>query len=161
MAISVNRVTLVGNVGADPEVKGTGDGFVTLNVATSETWKDRDTGERREKTEWHRVVVFNKAASEFAKKYVKRGDLVYVEGRIESRKWSDNEGVERTVYEIVVPAFEGVLKSMPRDGGNRQESRSESRSERREDRGVSDRGRSSGGYGGGGFSRDLDDDIPF
>ena len=158
MAISVNRVTLVGNVGTDIERKGRDGGFVTFSLATSKSWRDKDSGERKEKTEWHRVVVFNKAAADFADKYVKKGDLVYVEGSVETRKWTDNEGAERYATEIVVHPFEGVLQSMSRSGGgSRQE---EPRQEqRREERREPARG---GGYsGGGGFSRDLDDDIPF
>jgi len=154
MAISVNRVILVGNLGSDPERKGKDGGFVTFNIATSKSWKDRDTGEKREKTEWHRVVVFNKIAADFAEKYVKKGDMVYLEGSLETRKWIDNEGVERYSTEVIVHPFEGVLQSMSRSGGgSRQEE------PRQEERREPVRG---GGYsGGGGFSRDLDDDIPF
>jgi len=154
MAISVNKVILVGNVGTDVERKGKDGSFVTFSLATSKSWRDRDSGERKEKTEWHKVVVFNKQAAEFADKYVKKGDMVYLEGCIETRKWTDNDGVDRYSTEIVVHPFEGLLQSMSRSGGgSRQEE------PRQEERREPARG---GGYSGGGsFSRDLDDDIPF
>lgn len=153
MAISVNKVILVGNLGSDPERKGKDGGFVTFNIATSKSWKDRDSGERREKTEWHKIVVFNKAAADFADKYVKKGDMVYLEGCIETRKWTDNEGIERYSTEIVIHPFEGVLQSMSRSGGGSRQEESRREEPRREQT------RTYGG--GGGFSQDLDDDIPF
>lgn len=150
MAISVNRITLVGRVGKDPERKGSGDGFAVFSVATSLRWRD-SSGQSQEKTEWHSVTVFNKNAAKFALDYVKKGDEVYIEGRIESREYDDRDGRKVRVWEVIVPPFEGVLQSnRKRDGGG--DSRDSGRDDSRF--GASDRSRE-------GFSRDMDDDIPF
>ncbi len=160
MAGSLNKVQLIGNVGADPEIRRTQDGrpIANLRIATSESWKDKNTGERREKTEWHTVVCFNEGLCKVIEQYVGKGDKLYIEGQLQTRKWQDQEGNDRYSTEIVLQAFNGtltMLSSPNRDGGG--------------DRGGSrDDGGSSGGNGGGGsrgggggFSRDLDDDIPF
>lgn len=154
MAINVNRVTLVGRVGQDPEHKGTGDGFVTFSLATSQRWRDSGSGESREKTEWHNIVVFNKNAAKYARDYIRKGDEVYVEGRIESREYDGQNGERRKVYEIVVPPFEGVIQAnhKSRDRGD-GDSRSSGRDQDRQNYGRSS--------GGGSLSRDMDDDIPF
>ncbi len=110
MAGSVNKVILIGNLGRDPEVRHTTDGkpICNLNVATSESWKGR-AGERKERTEWHRVVIFNEKLSEIAGKYLSKGSKVYLEGQIQTRKWTDQSGQERYTTEIVLPTFGGVM----------------------------------------------------
>ncbi len=148
MAGSVNKVILIGNLGKDPEVRKTQDGksIVTFSVATSETWKDRNTGERREKTEWHRVVVFSEGLARVAEQYLRKGSKVYVEGQLQTRKWTDQSGQEKYTTEIVLQGFNSALTMLDgrRDGG-------------------------SGDFGGGrdalpaggGQSFELDDEIPF
>ena len=111
MAGSVNKVILVGNLGKDPEVRNTQDGskIVNLTLATSETWNDRASGERKERTEWHRVVVFNDRIGEVVEKYVRKGSKLYVEGAVQTRKWTDQAGVEKYTTEIVIGRFRGEL----------------------------------------------------
>lgn len=111
MAGSVNKVILVGNLGRDPEVRHTQDGtkIVHLSVATSESWKDRTTGERRDRTEWHRVVLFNERLGEVAEKYLKKGSKLYLEGQLQTRKWTDQSGVEKYTTEVVIQRFRGEL----------------------------------------------------
>ena len=156
MAGSVNKVILIGNLGKDPEVRSlnSGDKVVNLSIATSETWRDKATGERKEKTEWHRVVIFNDNIVKVAENYLKKGSTVYIEGQLQTRKWTDNSGAEKYSTEIVLQKFRGELTML---GG-------------RGDGGGSSGGygggeRSSGGRSGGGgrsdFSADLDDKIPF
>ena len=120
MAGSVNKVILVGNLGRDPEIRNTQDGskIVNLALATSETWNDRASGERKEKTEWHRVVIFNDRVAEVAEKYLKKGAKIYVEGALQTRKWTDQSGVEKFSTEIVIGRFNGVLTMLDtRSGG--------------------------------------------
>ena len=121
MAGSVNKVILVGNLGRDPEIRTTNDGMriANLNLATSESWRDKMSGERKEKTEWHRVVIFNDRLTEFAEKYLRKGSKVYVEGALQTRKWTDNAGVEKYTTEVVITRFRGELTSLDsaRDGG--------------------------------------------
>ena len=111
MAGSVNKVILVGNLGRDPEVRSTQDGakIVQLSLATSESWKDRATGERRERTEWHRVVIFNERLADVAEQYLRKGSKLYVEGQLQTRKWQDKEGQDRYTTEIVLGKFRGEL----------------------------------------------------
>jgi single-strand DNA-binding protein len=111
MAGSVNKAIIVGNVGKDPEVRTmqSGDKIVNLSVATSESWKDKASGERKERTEWHRVVIFNQGIAGIAEKYVRKGSKVYIEGQIETRKWTDGNGVEKYSTEIVLRPFRGEL----------------------------------------------------
>lgn len=111
MAGSVNKVILVGNLGRDPEVRSLSDGspVVNLSLATSESWKDKATGERRERTEWHRVVIFNENLANVAKNYLKKGSKVFLEGQLQSRKWTDQEGKEKTTTEIVLQRYRGEL----------------------------------------------------
>jgi single-strand DNA-binding protein len=153
MAGSVNKVILIGNLGRDPEVRSMQDGnkIVQLSVATSESWKDRNSGERKERTEWHRVVIFNERLAEVAERYLKKGSKVYLEGQLQTRKWTDKEGQDRYTTEVVLGRFRGELTMLDGrgDGGGGGG-----------DWGSSD---SSGGGGrapasGGG---DLDDEIPF
>ena len=153
MAGSVNKVILVGNLGKDPEVRRmtSGEPVVNLSIATSESWRDKASGERKEKTEWHRVVIFNKNLAEVAEKYLRKGAKVYVEGQLQTRKWTDKDGAEKYSTEVVLQNFRGELTML--DGRNGGE------------------GGGGGGFGGGrsgageapaSFQRDdLDDEIPF
>lgn len=124
MAGSVNKVILVGNLGRDPEVRRmtSGDPVVNLSVATSETWRDKASGERKEKTEWHRVVIFNKNLADVAEKYLRKGSKVYLEGALQTRKWTDKDGAEKYTTEIVLQNFRGelvMLDSRGEGGGGR------------------------------------------
>ena len=116
MAGSVNKVILVGDLGRDPEVRATQDGnkIVQLSVATSEQWKDRNSGDRKEKTEWHRVVIFNDRLGEVAERYLRKGSKVYLEGTLQTRKWTDKEGMERYTTEVVLGKFRGELTMLDR-----------------------------------------------
>jgi single-strand DNA-binding protein len=167
MAGSVNKVILVGNLGRDPEIRtlGSGDKVANLRIATSETWRDRSSGERKEKTEWHQVVIFNENLVKVAENYLRKGAKVYVEGSLQTRKWTDQQGVEKYSTEVVLQKFRGELTML--DGRGQGE-------------GAGDEGGYGGGrsdYGGGGgfqsggraqssgpresFAADLDDEIPF
>ena len=121
MAGSVNKVILVGNLGRDPEIRSTQDGLriANLNLATSESWRDRNSGERKERTEWHRVVIFNENLVTIAEKYLRKGSKIYVEGALQTRKWTDNAGVEKYSTEVVLTRFRGELTMLDgaRDGG--------------------------------------------
>src|SRR5215467_8671834 len=121
MAGSVNKVILVGNLGRDPEIRSMQDGnrVANLAVATSESWRDRVSGERKERTEWHRVVIFNERLAEIAEKYLKKGSKVYLEGALQTRKWSDQSGQERYMTEIVLNRFRGELTMLDGAGGGR------------------------------------------
>lgn len=123
MSGSVNKCILVGNVGKDPEVRRmtSGDPVVTLSLATSESWRDKGSGEKQEKTEWHRVVIFNKHIAEVAEKYVKKGSKVYVEGQLQTRKWTDKDGAEKYSTEVVLQNFRGELMLLDsRNGGGEE-----------------------------------------
>ena len=127
MAGSVNKTIIIGNVGKDPEVRSTQDGreIATLTIATSESWKDKNSGEKKEKTEWHKVVVFNEGLVKLIKNYVKKGSKLYVEGALHTRKWTDKDGVERYTTEIVLQCFGGsitMLSSAGSGGNNSSES---------------------------------------
>src|ERR1700710_1447386 len=160
MAGSVNKVILIGNLGADPEIRSltSGDRVANLRIATSENWRDRSSGERKEKTEWHRVVVFNENIVKVCEQYLRKGAKVYVEGSIQTRKWSDQSGVEKFSTEIVLQKFRGELTMLDGRGDN------------------AEAGEGGGGYSGGfssgpraqqsprppqDFSAALDDEIPF
>ncbi len=164
MAGSVNKVILVGNLGKDPKVStlNSGDKVVSFTLATSETWKDKNSGERREKTEWHNIVIYNENLGRVVEQYCKKGSKVYLEGQIQTRKYNDQSGAERYITEIVLQRFRGELQLLDGRGGG----------EGRDSIGAEDRapsfGRSSpaerrpamaGGSGGGG--ENFDDDIPF
>lgn len=120
MASSVNKVILIGNLGKDPEVRNSPEGgkIVTFSIATSETWKDKATGERKDKTEWHRVVVFNEKIGEIAERYLRKGSKVYLEGQLQTRKWTDQQGVERYMTETVIGRFRGELTLLDSKGSN-------------------------------------------
>jgi single-strand DNA-binding protein len=119
MAGSVNKVILVGNLGKDPEIRRTQDGrpIANLTVATSETWRDKNTGERKEKTEWHRVVIFNEGLCKVVEQYVKKGSKVYIEGALQTRKWTDQQGVEKYSTEVVLQGFNSTLTMLDGRGG--------------------------------------------
>jgi single-strand DNA-binding protein len=119
MAGSVNKVILIGNLGADPEIRRTQDGrpIANLRVATSESWRDKATGERREKTEWHRVVIFNEGLCRIAEQYLKKGSKVYLEGALQTRKWTDKDNIERYSTEVVLQGFNSQLTMLDRAGG--------------------------------------------
>jgi single-strand DNA-binding protein len=158
----VNKVILVGNLGDDPEARSLNNGgeVVNLRVATSESWKDRE-GNRQERTEWHRVVIFNENLGKVAKSYLRKGSKVYLEGQIQTRKWQDQSGADRYSTEIVLQRFRGELVLLDSRGGGGGE-----------DFGGGSGGSESGGFGGGSggnrqprpaaaFDSDLDDDVPF
>ena len=119
MAGSVNKVILVGNLGKDPEIRRTQDGrpIANLSIATSETWRDKNSGERKEKTEWHRVVIFNEGLCKVAEQYLKKGAKIYVEGSLQTRKWTDQSGQERYTTEVVIGRFNGALTMLDTRGG--------------------------------------------
>jgi single-strand DNA-binding protein len=172
MAGSVNKVILVGNLGADPEIRrlNSGDPVVNLRVATTETWRDRNSGDRQERTEWHRVVIFNDNLAKVAEQYLKKGAKVYIEGQLQTRKWQDQSGQERYSTEVVLQKFRGELQMLDSrgQGGDSQVGYSggnQNPGGGGQGRSGSDFGQSGpgdrGGGSGGGFSRDLDDEIPF
>ena len=164
----VNKVILVGNLGADPEVRRmpSGDPVVNLRIATSETWRDKNSGERKEKTEWHQVVIFNDQLAKVAEQYLKKGMKVYIEGALQTRKW-EKDGIERYSTEVVLQKFRGELQMLDARGqGGEGGSVGYSGGGRGSDFGQSgpNEGYSRGGggnQGGGGTSRELDDEIPF
>lgn len=154
MAGSVNKVILVGNLGADPEVRrlSSGDPVVNLRIATSESWRDKASGERKEKTEWHSVVIFNDQIAKVAEQYLRKGMKVYVEGALQTRKWQDQSGQDRYSTEVVLQKFRGELQMLDAPG------------ERQDSKPKRSYGEESGGMYGGSTSRvaaDLDDQIPF
>ncbi|MCJ8322321.1 MAG: single-stranded DNA-binding protein [Rhizobiales bacterium] len=165
MAGSVNKVILVGNLGADPEIRHTQDGrpIANLRIATSESWKDRSTGERREKTEWHRVVIFNEGLCRIAEQYLRKGSTVYIEGQLQTRKWQDQQGQDKYTTEIVLQGFNSTLTML----GGRNDNQSSGGYAGGGQQQVTDPYAQSGSSGGGGYSApqgaapDLDDDIPF
>ena len=170
MAGSVNKVILIGNLGRDPEVRSFQNGgkVCNLRIATSESWKDRNTGERKEKTEWHSVAIFQEGLVRIAEQYLRKGSKVYIEGQLQTRKWQDQSGADRYSTEVVLQGFGGTLTMLDgRDGGGSGGGGGGG--------GYDDRGAGGGGYdggydsgpsgggsgGGGGSSRDIDDEIPF
>jgi single-strand DNA-binding protein len=171
MAGSVNKVILVGNLGADPEIRrlNSGDPVVNIRIATSESWRDKTSGERKEKTEWHSVVIFNDQLAKVAEQYLKKGMKVYVEGQLQTRKWQDQTGNERYTTEIVLQKFRGELQMLDARGqgeGGQVGNYAGGSSSRGSDFGQSGPGESAnrgggGNKGGGGSSRELDDEIPF
>jgi single-strand DNA-binding protein len=150
MAGSVNKVILVGNLGADPEVRQfpNGGSVCNLRVATSERWKDRNSGEQREKTEWHRVAIYSEGLVRVAEQYLKKGSKVYLEGQLETRKWQDKDGNDRYTTEVALRNFNSSMVMLDARGGGGSNDRVEG--------GMSDQSGSAGGQ-----SYELDDDIPF
>jgi single-strand DNA-binding protein len=168
MAGSVNKVILIGNLGRDPEVRSFQNGgkVCNLRIATSETWKDRATGERKERTEWHSVAIFNEALAGVAERYLRKGSKVYIEGQLETRKWQDQSGQERYTTEVVVRPYRGELTMLDGrgEGGAMSGGMSGGMGESGGRSGGYDDplgGGMSGGRGGSGFQNDIDDDIPF
>lgn len=192
MAGSVNKVILVGNLGADPEIRrlNSGEPVANLRIATSESWKDRQSGERKDKTEWHSVVIFNENLAKVAEQYLKKGAKVYIEGQLQTRKWTDQQGNDKYTTEIVLQKFRGELQMLDSrgegggggsgggrfegggSGGDRFASGGSSGGSSRggdyggnnnsnNNSGGNDFGRSSPQQQSGGFAHDLDDDIPF
>jgi single-strand DNA-binding protein len=161
MAGSVNKVILVGNLGRDPEVRTFQNGGKVCNMtlATSERWNDRQSGERREKTEWHRVVIFDDKLVEVAEKYLRKGSMIFVEGQLETRKWQDQSGQDRYSTEVVLRRFRGEL-TMLGGRGDGQSSAGDPSSGGRDEPAMAGDERSSGSLGSS-ASTDLDDDIPF
>src|SRR4051794_38632858 len=169
MAGSVNKVILVGNLGADPEIRrlNSGEPVVNIRIATSESWRDKNSGERKEKTEWHRVVIFNENLVKVAEQYLKKGSKIYVEGALQTRKWTDQAGVEKYSTEVVLQRFRGELTML--DGRGEGGGASGGGDEGGGFGGGGGGGGGYGGGGGGGGSRaerrppgpDLDDEIPF
>ena len=174
MAGSVNKVILVGNLGADPEIRRTQDGrpIVNLSVATSESWRDRNSGERREKTEWHRVVIFNEGLCKVAEQYLKKGAKVYLEGQLQTRKWQDNNNQDRYSTEVVLQNFNSTLVMLDGRDGPAPGGRIGGGGDPGYDSGFgggddyaqprgNQGGRSQSSAPASNFSRDMDDDIPF
>ena len=165
MAGSVNKVILIGNLGKDPEVRRTQDGrpIVNLSVATSDTWRDKATGERREKTEWHRVVIFNEGLCRVAEQYLKKGSKVYLEGSLQTRKWQDQSGQDRYSTEVVLQGFNSQLTMLDRAGGGGADIGMDEGGSDFGSSGPSTRERKPAlaGAGSGGKRGDMDDEIPF
>lgn len=168
MAGSLNKVTLIGNLGADPDVRrlNSGEPVVNLSIATSETWRDKSSGDRRERTEWHRVVIFNENLSKVAENYLKKGSKVYLEGQLQTRKWTDQNGQDKYTTEIVLQRYRGELVMLDSrgegasggyGGGQSVDNNQGSYG------GGGNQGMQPSSQGGGGqdFSRDIDDEIPF
>ena len=163
MAGSVNKVILIGNLGRDPEVRSFQNGgkVVNLRIATSETWRDKATGDRKERTEWLSVAIFSEPLGKIAEQYLRKGSKVYIEGQLETRKWQDQSGADRYSTEVVLRPFSGSLTLLDaREGGG---SGGDDRGGYAEDRGYGDERGSSAAprSGGGGVRSDLDDEIPF
>ena len=166
MAGSVNKVILIGNLGKDPEARSMGSGgeVVSFSIATSESWNDKQSGEKREKTEWHNIVIFNENLGRIAKQYLRKGSSVYVEGQLQTRKWTDKDNNDRYTTEVVLQRFRGELTLLGGrgDGGGNQGGGSNWGND---DRGGGNQfgagGGSSRGGGGSPFDSDLDDDVPF
>ena len=158
MAGSINKVILVGNLGADPEVRSlnSGDKVCNLSIATSENWKDKQSGERREKTEWHRVVIFNDNLVRVCENYLKKGSKVYIEGALQTRKWQDRDGNDKYTTEIVLQRYRGELAMLDSRGGG--QGGSGGGGSYNQDQGGS---RSASAQEGSAKDFDLDDDIPF
>ncbi|HTV90025.1 MAG TPA: single-stranded DNA-binding protein [Stellaceae bacterium] len=173
MAGSVNKVILVGNLGRDPEIRSTQDGqrIANFTLATSENWRDRMSGERKERTEWHRIVIFNERLAEIAEKYLRKGSKVYIEGQLQTRQWQDQQGAQRTTTEVVLTRFKGELTMLDgaRDGargggmGGATEGGFDDYGEPAMAAASARGGAAAGGGSRGGRStaNDLDDDIPF
>lgn len=157
MAGSVNKVILVGNLGQDPEVRrlNSGDPVVNLRLATSENWRDKQSGERRERTEWHSVVIFNEHLGKVAEQYLKKGSKVYIEGQLQTRQWEDQSGQKRYTTEVVLQRFRGELQMLDRRGDAEMADRSGRGAE------FGSSGPMERNGSGGGMRAELDDEIPF
>lgn len=155
---SWNKVQLMGRLGQDPETRRqqSGDAIVTMRLATSETWRDKATGEKRERTEWHTVVIFNQSIAKIAEQYVRKGHLVFVEGMLCTRQWEDQSGNKRYATEVVLKAFQGEMKLMPNGNGNQRSQDDYGQQQTRQSQ------QNTGSYADqSGSTADLDDEIPF
>ena len=163
MAGSVNKVILVGNLGKDPEIRRTQDGrpIANLSVATSEQWRDKATGERKEKTEWHRVVIFSEGLAKVAEQYLKKGAKVYLEGQLQTRKWTDQAGVEKYSTEVVLQGFNSNLTMLDGRSGGAGGGGGFSDEPSNDFGSPAPRRAVAAAGGGGGRNGDMDDDIPF
>ena len=166
MAGSVNKVILIGNLGKDPEIRRTQDGrpIANLRIATSENWRDKATGERREKTEWHSVVIFNENLCKIAEQYLKKGAKVFIEGQLQTRKWQGQDGQDRYSTEVVLQGFNGNLTMLDgRSGGAGAGMQENGQADYGggSDASYSDAPRGKAAKGGGGIDKQLDDEIPF
>ncbi len=167
MAGSLNKVTLIGNLGADPEIRRTQDGrpIANITLATSETWRDKNTGERKEKTEWHRIVIFNEALCKVVEQYLHKGAKIYISGQLATRKWQDAQGQDRYSTEIVLQGFNSELIMLNKKDGSGYQPGGSGAGDYGYDgdraAGSSSNTNRSSQTSGGNFSRDLDDDIPF
>ena len=161
MAGSVNKVILVGNLGKDPEVRrlNSGDAVVSFPLATSESWRDKQSGERKERTEWHNVVIFNENLGKVAEQYLKKGAKVYIEGQLQTRQWEDQSNQKRYTTEVVLQRFRGELQMLDTRGGGSAEI--EDRGGRGAEFGSSSPMERNGRGGGSRFKEELDDEIPF
>ena len=160
MAGSLNKVMLIGNLGRDPEIRRTQDGrpIANLRLATTESWRDRNTGEKREKTEWHTVVIFSEGLCRIAEQYLRKGSKIYVEGQLQTRKWQDQTGADRYSTEVVLQNFGGTLTMLDGRSGGADQMSGPSDNDFGSSRAMDDQ---RGGGGGGRSGADLDDDIPF
>ena len=166
MAGSINKVILIGNLGKDPEVRrlNSGDQVVSFPVATSETWRDKNSGERKERTEWHNIVIFNENLGKVAEQYCKKGTKVYLEGQLQTRKWQDQGGSDRYTTEVVLQRFRGELQLLDSRGGGDRDSLPDEgggRSSGFNRAAGGDRRPALSGGGGGAGAGPIDDDIPF
>jgi single-strand DNA-binding protein len=163
MAGSVNKVILVGNLGADPEIRRTQDGrpIANLRIATSETWRDKNSGERKEKTEWHRVVIFSEGLCRIAEQYLKKGSKVYLEGQLQTRKWTDKDNIERYSTEVVLQGFNSSLTMLDGRGGGSGSSADDMGSGMGGDYGSPAPRERKPAMAGAGKRDDMDDEIPF
>jgi single-strand DNA-binding protein len=164
MAGGVNKVILVGNLGRDPEVRrlNSGDPVVSFSVATSESWRDKQSGERREKTEWHNVVIFNENLGKVAEQYLRKGSKVYIEGQLQTRQWEDQSGQKRSTTEVVLQRFRGELQLLDSRGGGAEGEYRNGRGAEFGNAGPMERtGSAAGSRPGARLSEEMDDEIPF
>jgi len=165
MSGSMNRATLIGHLGQDPEIRRTQDGrpIATLSIATSESWRDKTTGDRKEVTEWHRVVIFNEALCGVVEKFLKKGSQVFIEGQIKTRKWQDKDGQDRYSTEIVLQGYNAILTMLGKGDGSGYKPGGNGAGDYGYDgdRAAGSTSKPTTGSTGGSFARDMDDDIPF
>lgn len=166
--MSLNKVTLIGNVGQDPEIKTTQDGreLANFSIATTESWKDKNTGERKDKTEWHRIVVFSSGLVNIIKNYVKKGSKLYIEGQLQTRKWTDNNGVEKYTTEIILQNYNSTLQMLDSRGSNNNsgfsnENSNNNFSSNQQNNNVGQNNANENTKNNSSFNEELDDDIPF
>ena len=166
--MSLNKVTLIGNVGQDPEIKTTQDGreLANFSIATTESWKDKNTGERKDKTEWHRIVVFSSGLVNIIKNYVKKGSKLYIEGQLQTRKWTDNNGVEKYTTEIILQNYNSTLQMLDSRGSNNNSGFSNENSNNnfaanQQNNNIGQNNTNENTKNNSNFNEELDDDIPF